>query len=129
MSRNLGRLNHLKIDGYKSIKSLNLELKALNILIGSNGVGKSNFISFFKFMKKILDKDLPTYTAEQGGANKILHFGKKITSEISFALQFIPNGYKATIIPTVNDKFIFKEELTFFLEIQLVMLVEQSHLH
>lgn len=114
MSEKLGRLNKIKISGYKSIKSLELELRPLNILIGSNGVGKSNFISFFKFMKKILDKDLPTYTAEQGGANKILHFGKKSTSEIYFALQFIPNGYKATLLPTVNDKFIFKEEFTYF---------------
>ncbi len=114
MSKKLGRLNRIQISGYKSIKSLDLELKSLNILIGSNGVGKSNFISFFKFMKKILDKDLPTYTAEQGGANKLLHFGKKSTSEIYFAMQFIPNGYKAILLPTVNDRFIFKEELTFF---------------
>ena len=114
MANTLGRLNKLKINGYKSIKSLDIELQSLNIIIGANGVGKSNFISFFKFMKKILDKDLPLYTAEQGGANKILHFGKKTTSELDFALQFIPNGYKATLLPTVNDKFIFKEELTFF---------------
>lgn len=110
----LGQLNQLKINGYKSIKSLDLELKSLNILIGSNGVGKSNFIGFFKFMKKIIDKDLPVYTAELGGANKILHFGQKETPEIDFALLFIPNGYKAVLIPNVNDKFIFKNEKTYF---------------
>lgn len=110
----LGRLNQLKINGYKSIKSLDIELKSLNILIGSNGVGKSNFINFFKFMKKIIDKDLPIYTAELGGANKILHFGQKETSEIDFALLFTPNGYKAVLIPNVNDKFIFKNEKTYF---------------
>ncbi len=114
MSEKLGRLNHIKIKGYKSIKTLDLELNPLNILIGSNGAGKSNFISFFKFVKKILDKDLPIYTAEQGGANKILHFGKKMTNEIYFALLFIPNAYKAILLPTVNDKFIFKEEVTYF---------------
>ena len=114
MAKTLGRLNQLKISGYKSIKSLSLELKPLNIIIGANGVGKSNFIGFFKFMKKILDKDLPIFTAEQGGANKILHFGKKTTSELDFALQFIANGYRAILIPTVNDKFIFKNEWTYF---------------
>jgi len=114
MSEKLGRLDRIKINGYKSIKALELELRPLNILIGSNGVGKSNFISFFKFMKKILDKDLPTYTAEQGGANKILHFSQKSTSEIYFALKFSPNAYKVTLLPTVNDKFIFKEEITYF---------------
>ncbi len=108
----LGQLNQLKINGFKSIKSLDIELKSLNILIGSNGVGKSNFISFFKFMKKILDKDLQFYTAQQGGANKILHFGRKTTHEINFELEFDPNGYTATLVPGNQDNFIFKEEIT-----------------
>ncbi|MEN8221408.1 MAG: AAA family ATPase [Pseudomonadota bacterium] len=112
MHKNLGRLNKIEISGYKSIKSLDLKLESLNVLIGSNGVGKSNFISFFKFMKKILDKDLPIYTAEQGGANKLLHFGKKTTSEIEFSLLFYPNAYEAVLIPDVNDRLIFKDEKT-----------------
>jgi predicted ATPase len=112
MSEKLGRLNKIKISGYKSIKSLELELRPLNILIGSNGVGKSNFISFFKFIKKILDKDLQFYTSQQGGANKILHFGAKQTSELSFNLSFNPNGYAATLVIGNQDNFIFKEEET-----------------
>jgi len=61
MSVKQGGLNRIKIDDYKSIKSIDLKLTSLNILIGSNGAGKSNFIGFFKFIKKILDKDLPIY--------------------------------------------------------------------
>jgi len=112
MANNLGRLNQLKINGYKSIKSLDLELTSLNIIIGANGVGKSNFIGFFKFMKKILDKDLQLYVAQQGGANKILHFGIQETSKINFELLFYPNGYNATLIPTNQDKLIFEKEET-----------------
>ena len=41
------QLTSLEIEGYKSIKSCKLELGALNILIGANGAGKTNFISFF----------------------------------------------------------------------------------
>lgn len=114
MTEKLGRLNQIKISGYKSIKSLDLELKSLNVLIGSNGVGKSNFISFFKFMKKILDKDLPIYTAEQGGASKLLHFGKKTTSEVEFSLLFSPNAYKAVLISDSNDRLIFKDEKIYY---------------
>ncbi|NOQ31274.1 MAG: AAA family ATPase [Helicobacteraceae bacterium] len=107
-----GQLNHLKINGYKSIKSLDLELKPLNIIIGSNGVGKSNFIGFFKFMKKIIDKDLQFYTAQQGGANKILCFGSQTTDEINFNLTFDPNGYSAVLVPGNDDNLIFKQEKT-----------------
>jgi len=113
MANRLGRLNSLQINGYKSIKSLDLELKPLNIIIGANGVGKSNFIGFFKFMKKIVDKDLQFYVAEQGGANKILHFGKKSTDKISFSLYFPPHGYNSILASTVNDNLIFEEETLF----------------
>ena len=106
----LGRLKKIKISGYKSIKKLEIELKSLNIIIGSNGVGKSNFISFFKFMKKILDQDLQFYVAEQGGANKFLYFGRKVTDKIELVLYFPPNAYGAILVPDATDSLIFKKE-------------------
>ena len=50
----LGRLQHIKLEGFRSIRELDLDLAPLNVLIGANGAGKSNFISFFKFMNKLL---------------------------------------------------------------------------
>ena len=49
-----GKLDKLKINGYKSIKSLEVDFNSINILIGANGVGKSNFIGFFKFVRKLV---------------------------------------------------------------------------
>lgn len=114
MSANLGNLNSIEINGFKSIRSLDLQLNDLNIIIGANGAGKSNFIGFFKFINKIVGKDLELYVAKQRGANKILHFGKKTTEELFFRLRFTPNGYLATLIPDNSDKFIFKEEAVGF---------------
>ena len=42
-------LKRIKINGYKSIKQMDLELAPINVLIGANGARKFNFISFFKF--------------------------------------------------------------------------------
>jgi len=36
------------MEGFKSISSLRLDLRPLNILIGGNGSGKSNFLSLFR---------------------------------------------------------------------------------
>ena len=41
----MSKLDKLTIKGFKSIKSLeDFELKDLNVLIGGNGAGKSNFV-------------------------------------------------------------------------------------
>ena len=82
-----GRLQHIKLKGFRSIRELDLELAPLNVLIGANGAGKSNFISFFKFMNKLLEKDLQLCTQDMGGADRVLYFGKKTTSEISIDLH------------------------------------------
>jgi len=44
-------ITRIDIEGYKSIKSLQLELQPINILLGANGVGKSNFISVFSLIR------------------------------------------------------------------------------
>jgi len=110
----LGQLDRLKINGYKSIKKVDIEFHNINILIGANGVGKSNFIGFFNFIRKLSQKDLELFVATQGGANKLLHFGQRTTSELDFSILFKPNAYHATLIPNQEDKLIFKREYAYF---------------
>jgi hypothetical protein len=53
-------LNRVTIKGFKSIKSLeNFELRNLNVLIGGNGAGKSNFIDFFRLLRAMMQLPLP----------------------------------------------------------------------
>ena len=110
----LGRLDKLILKGYKSIKEVEIEFSAINILIGANGAGKSNFIGFFNFMRKLIEKELELTVAQMGGANKVLYFGKKVTKEIDISLLFTPNGYEAMLIPDEQDGLIFKKETAFF---------------
>lgn len=81
-------ITQIKIAGYKSIRNLELKLQPINILLGSNGVGKSNFISLFSLLRNIYNKNLQNYIQKKGGADSLLHFGRKNTSEIEFTLYF-----------------------------------------
>ena len=101
----------IKIDikGYKSIKDLSLPLRPINILIGANGSGKSNFLSFFDFLKQVYNRNLQEFVALKGVDN-FLHKGDKITQEISTHLYFKgTNGYSFTI-KKGESGFIFTEE-------------------
>ena len=110
-----GKLDRLKISGFKSIEEMQLKLGPLNIMIGANGVGKSNFISFFKFVNKILEKNLQFYVSQQLGADKFLHFGRKRTATIDCYLHFTPNAYSFQLAPDAAGGFVFvKETCQFF---------------
>lgn len=103
-------LQKIKIEGFKSIRKLELELKPINILIGSNSVGKSNFISFFKLVNNIYEQRLQEYSLKYGIDN-LLYFGRKNTKEIIGYLDFGNNAYSFTLIPSIDDTlFISKED-------------------
>lgn len=96
-------LGSLTLRGYKSIADLNeFEFRPLNVLIGANGAGKSNFLSFFELLRAVIEGRLATYVASQGGASSILHYGAKRTPVLSFDLDFREksNGYKLELTAT-----------------------------
>ena len=80
-------INHIHISGYKSIKKLTLDLTPINVLIGANGAGKSNLISFFKLLYNIYEQRLENYTLKKGPEN-LLYFGRKVTKHITGGFCF-----------------------------------------
>jgi predicted ATPase len=110
------KLDRIKITNYKSIRDLDLELSDLNVFIGANGSGKSNFIGAFKFLNHLIEGNLQTYTASQGGADIILHFGRKHSEDISFSLSFNNgvNGYECRLAAGAEDNFFFIKEIAWF---------------
>jgi predicted ATPase len=106
-------MDYIEIEGYKSIKKAKIELRPINILIGANGSGKSNFLSFFEFLKRAYDQELQAYVAGRS-VDKFLFNGRKITDAIRGNIKFSKykehtNNYDFTI--SLNDKnFIITSE-------------------
>ena len=110
----------LTIQGYKSIKSLKaFKLRNLNILIGANGSGKSNFISLFRFLASVVGDNFPVDVQKWGGPDALLHFGSKVTPSMNMEVYFtandigtgpIVNGYRITLEATQDNRLIFARE-------------------
>lgn len=104
----------IQIENFKSIqKSGPIEIKPINILIGSNGVGKSNFISFFKFLNRIYVQKLQFYVSQNGRSDNFLYFGRKKSNFLSGTITFNnewKNEYHFKLVPDQSDSLIFEEE-------------------
>ena len=84
----------ISIEGYKSIYAIEgLPLRSINVLIGANGSGKSNFLGALKLLRKAVmsGSEMSEYVALSGGADRLLHFGSKVTPSVQFAISFSPN--------------------------------------
>ena len=104
------QLSRFVLRGYKSIAECDIELGKLNVLIGANGAGKSNFIGFFRLINRILEKQLQASVGDAGGPDALLHFGRKKTEELHAEMYFGNNGYRFTLKPTQDNRMMFAYE-------------------
>ena len=113
-------LENMTIKNFKSIREQTLPLKLLNVFIGGNGVGKSNLIEVFRFLRETVNQNLEGYTALKGGADTLLYFGRKRSSEMEFYLEFgegsISNAYDVKIRGTDDDSLMILSETAYYHE-------------
>ena len=83
-------LKSIELKGFKSVdaEGQTVELGPVTVMLGANGAGKSNLVSFFKMLNYMTTGALQQYVADQGFADSLLYFGAKTTSEIYARLLF-----------------------------------------
>ena len=86
-------IEEISIKNYKSIKGLiKFPLHNINILIGANGSGKSNFLSFFEFVKK--ENDYKSYfDFDNDRADDILFLGRRNSEFLSGAVALSDQSF------------------------------------
>jgi predicted ATPase len=114
------KVKTITLRGYKSIAKLDsFELHNLNVLIGANGSGKSNFISIFGLLEAVVASagNLQIFVQKQGGPDALLHGSRKRTQRLDAEIYFekssgISNGYRISLTPTLDNRLIFSREET-----------------
>ena len=115
-------LEALTIKGFKTIEGMERFAPGpLTALIGANGAGKSNFISFFHMLSWALSgpDQLPLYVGQHGGASALLRDGPDTTREIEAELvmrnEAGENQYAFRLFYGAGDTLVFADERYRFL--------------
>jgi len=113
------QLEQISASGYKSFRDLNLLLAPINVLVGANGSGKSSFLSLFKMFSQMMKGELQLHIAQAGGADYILHYGRKVTKELVLRLRIaldegaLPIRYTCRLVPAADLLLIAGESVRF----------------
>src|SRR5579864_7409432 len=96
-------IERLTIEGFKSIRKLeDFELRPLNVLIGANGAGKTNFVDFFRLLRQLVQQGLQVSIGQAGGPDASLYLGPKVTKQVVGKVQFSGGyGYEFVLLPTL----------------------------
>ncbi len=108
-------LKKLTIRGFKSIREAkDLEFRSINVLIGANGAGKSNLISFFQMLGQIVRGQLDDYIRSEGGVGDLLFNGRKVTDQMEFETRFGVRGYRFKITPGPSENAAITDEARYY---------------
>lgn len=103
--------------GFRSFRDLKrLLLGQINLLIGPNGVGKSNLLMLLDFLAAIFNGRLQHYVRKMGGTEHLLHFGSSTTHaiEIEVSLGGGSNSYSVQLELAEGDTlFVSREKAKF----------------
>ena len=104
------KIERLTIKGFKSIREMSdFPLGDVNIVVGANGAGKSNFVQLFRMVRAMLKRNFQNFIAEHGGAPAFLHNGPKTTKAIEADFNFGKNVYGFKLTPTADETFAVTE--------------------
>lgn len=116
-------LQSVSLAGYRSynndLEQNKIDFQNINIIIGANGAGKSNLVSFLEMVSYMMARGLRGYVAKQGGTQPLLHLGAKHTEQLQGKLTI--NGedgeectYSFTLERAASDQLFFAREMLYY---------------
>jgi predicted ATPase len=104
------KIERLTVKGFKSIREVSdFPLGDVNVIVGANGAGKSNFVQLLQMVRAMRSKDLQNFVATHGGSGAFLHNGLKVTKTIEAEFCFGEISYNFRLTPTADETFAVSE--------------------
>lgn len=102
-------ITEIQLRNFKNFRHLKVNFDSLNVLVGANASGKSNFIQALKFVRDIYQHGLDNAISLQGGFDYLRRNTTPDDEKTSISLSFSP--YKDRVTKE-NDKKVIQWELT-----------------
>jgi predicted ATPase len=104
------RIRAVRIDGHTSMRDVEVTLGDINVLVGANGSGKSNFINALELLGRVADNDLQLYVEVGGGARRLLTQSPTPADTMRLRIDAEHVHYEANLIATADDRLVYRDE-------------------
>lgn len=118
------KLSRLTLEGYKSFRNEAIDFGDVTVLLGANGAGKSNLVSFFRMLGFLTTGALQEFIGRAGDSDSMLFGGRKTTPQLRATVEFVGNDavgcertttYRMRLADAAPDDLIFLNERASYL--------------
>jgi len=89
-------LQHFGVTGFRSLRQAEVELGAMNVLVGANGSGKSNLILALRLLRAWAAGGAEAFVTTNGGPDALLHGGHRLSPELALSMT-TAGGFSGTL--------------------------------
>jgi predicted ATPase len=114
------KLTKIELKGFRAVEGQygqTIEFGDVTVLLGANGSGKSNLVSFFDMLNYLTTGGLQNYVGRHG-VSRLLFYGPKTTESIWFRLHFASddgmNVYEVKLSFGLPDRLFISDEKVIF---------------
>lgn len=108
------KLTRVRVEGFRSLKNVELDLGPVTVLIGPNGAGKSNLLGALTMARMLAFESLQVFVSRLGGATFLMHYGPRQTPVVALTLEFATekgeNAYEARLGYGADESLVFLDE-------------------
>ena len=113
------RLGRVTLEGYKSFRDAKVDFGDVTVLLGANGAGKSNLVSFFGMLGFLGTDALQEFIGRSGRSESMLFGGRKMTPQLRATVEFVSghtaaeerrSTYRIRLGDAAPDTLIFLDE-------------------
>ncbi len=109
------KINRIKINGFRRLKEVDLQVRPFMVLIGANGVGKTSMLDAFSLLSASASGNLNSVLSQFGGISNLLTRSK--SEDVSFLVDMTVPGhqpleYDLRLAPRANGYSIVREILS-----------------
>ena len=87
-------INKIKVSNFKSFDQLEVDLRPLNVVVGANAAGKSNFLEIFRFLRDASTLGLENAVSLQGGMEYLQNLKIDGSRPVDFEVVAHVEGFK-----------------------------------
>lgn len=106
-------ISRLRIEHYKSLERVELNLKSLTIFVGPNGSGKSNIVDAFRFVRDAVTLGLDRSIAERHGIDSIRQWSPRKPYDVTLRVDVetdYGHGYLSFSLASKSRSHVVKKE-------------------